>query len=307
MGWSGAMLNRDGEMVEIGRRLTVARRITLVGPRMEFADARLQAAGLHSTTACRSPDGDGLLVIDPTSRFLGFSARRVSARVEGFDMAAVFVASLGFAQVEDLFARLSRIRYRLHPQTWALASDGRLRWLVVSRVHGAAMAGQRQSLPDILDLFERSRIAAEIAPRGEMLVYLGGGPDGEALRTFRASGDIHVVGETYESIDVAQTFYGGRALHYRPMRPSVIVGYGRGRFAGFYLPVELQPGDMSVAIQNAQASLSPEGAFVAACKSPDAAEQILAAIRDDSSFQNVQASPGDRPLVVTATRTRNNC
>jgi hypothetical protein len=301
------MLNRDGEMVEIGRRLAVARRITLVGPRMEFADARLQAAGLHSTTACRSPDGDGLLVIDPTSRFLGFSARRVSARVEGFDMAAVFVASLGFAQVEDLFARLSRIRYRLHPQTWAFASDDRLRWLVVSRISEVAMAGRRQSLLETLDLFERSRIAAEITPRGEMLVYLGGGSDGEALRTFR-SGDIHVVGDTYESIDIAQTFYGGRALHYRPMRPSVIASYGRGRFAGFYLPcLDLQTGDMSVAIQHAQAALVPGGAFVAACQSHDAVERMLATIRDDSSFQNVQASPGDRPLVVSATRTRNNC
>jgi hypothetical protein len=302
------MLNRDGEMVEIGRRLAADRRITLAGPRMEFADSRMQAAGLHSTTACRSPDGDGLLVIDPTSSILGFSARRVSARVQSFDMAAVFVASLAIPQIEDLFARLSKIRYRLHPQTWAFASDGRLRWLVVSRISEVAMAGRRQSLLETLDLFERSRIAAEITPRGEMLVYLGGGSDGEALRTFRASGDIHVVGETYESIDVAQTFYGGRALHYRPMRPSVIASYGRGRFAGFYLPcLDLQTGDMSVAIQHAQAALVPGGAFVVACKSHDTAERMLATIRDDSCFQNVQASPGDRPLVVSATRTRNNC
>lgn len=297
------MLNRDGEMVEIGRRLAAGRRITLAGPRMEFADARMQAAGLHSTTTGGRNAGDGMLVIDPSSSLLGFSARRVTARIEGFDTAAVFVSGLGFAQIEDLFGRLSGLRYRLHPQTWVFARDGRLRWLVVSRVPEGAMASRRLPLAEAIASFERCRIAADIAPPGEMLVYLGGGPDGEALRTFRAGDDIHVVGETYESIDIAQTLYGGQALHYRPMRPSLIASYGRGRFSGFYLPcVDLQPGDMSVAIQHALAALAAGGAFIVGCKSLDAGERILSALGDDSLFRNALAFPRSCPLVVSATR-----
>jgi hypothetical protein len=299
---SGAMLNRDGEMVEIGRRLAPGRRITLAGPRMEFADARMQAAGLLSTAGGRKDEG-GMLVIDPSPSLLGFSARRVAARVEGFEMAAVFVAGLGFPQIEDLFQRLCGIHYRLHAQTWAFACDGRLRWLVVSRVSAAAMATGQHSLAEMLALFERCRIAADTAPLGEMLVYLGAGADGEALGIFRDGGDIHVVGETYESTDIAQTFYAGRAVHYRPMRPSLIAGYGSGRFSGFYLPcVNLQPGDLSVAIQHARSALAPGGAFIVGFKSHDAGEHLLSAIGEDSAFRNVHAFQGECPLAISATR-----
>jgi hypothetical protein len=302
-GMERVMLDRDAEMVEIGRRLAADRRIALIGPRMEFADARMQAAGLHSMAASRSADKEGLIVIDPSSSVLGFSARRVSAKAAGFEIAAIFVAGLGFPQIEDLFLRLSGNGYRLHPQTWFFASGDMLRWLIVSRISEEAMGGRRQSLPEALDLFQRGSIAAVTAPEGEMLVYLGGGADGEALRTFRPSGDIHVVGESYESTDIAQTFYDGRALHYRPMRPSLFSGYGRSRFAGFYLPcVDLQPGDMSVAIQHAQAVLAPGGAFVAACHAQDAGERTLA-LSADPSFRNVRSSPEGRPLVISATRT----
>lgn len=298
------MLNRDGEMVEIGRRLAPGRRITLAGPRMEFADARMQAAGLLSTTAGGRSDEHGMLVIDPSALLMGFSARRVAARVEGFDKAAIFVAGLSFPQIEALFQRLSSNRYRLHPQTWAFASDGRLRWLVVSRISRAAMPASQKSLAEMLALFERCRIAADTAPRGEMLVYLGSGADGEALGIFRDGGDMHVIGESYESTDIAQTFYGGRAVHYRPMRPALIAGYGSGRFSGFYLPcVNLQPGDLSVAIQHARSALSPGGAFIVGCASHDAGKRLLSAISEDSSFCNVQASPGESPLVISATRT----
>lgn len=297
------MLNRDGEMVEIGRRLAPGRRITLAGPRMEFADARMQAAGLLSTTAGGRKDEGGMLVIDPSLTLLGFSARRVAARIEGFDKAAIFVAGLGHSKIEDLFERLSGLRYRLHPQTLAFARGGRLRWLVVSRVSEAAIASRHQPLAGTLASFERCRIAADIAPQGDMLVYLGGGPDGEALRTFRHGGDIHVIGENYESTDIAQTFYGGGAVHYRPMRPSLIVGYGRGRFSGFYLPsVDLQPGDMTGAIQHAQSVLKPGGAFIVGCKSDETGKRIASVLGEDSSFHNVHAFPGECPLVISATR-----
>ncbi|MNU37761.1 hypothetical protein D3C71_264190 [compost metagenome] len=297
------MLNRDGEMVEIGRRLAPGRRITLAGPRMEFADARMQAAGLLSTTAGGRSDEHGMLVIDPSASLMGFSARRVAARVEGFDKAAVFVAGLSFPQIEALFQRLSSNRYRLHPQTWAFASDGRLRWLVVSRISEAAMPASQKSFAEMLALFERCRIAADTAPRGEMLVYLGSGADGEALGIFRDGGDIHVIGESYESTDIAQTFYGGRAVHYRPMRPSLIAGYGRGRFSGFYLPcVDLQPGDMTGAIQHAQSVLEPGGALIVGCASQEEGEHLLSAITADPLFQGGQVHQRNRPLVVSAAR-----
>lgn len=297
------MLNRDGEMVEIGRRLAPGRRITLAGPRMEFADARMQAAGLLSTTAGGRKDEGGMLVIDPSLTLLGFSARRVAARIEGFDKAAVFVAGLGYSKIENLFERLSGLRYRLHPQTLAFARGGRLRWLIVSRVSEAAIASRRQPLAGTLASFERCRIAADIAPQGDMLVYLGGGPDGEALRTFRHGGDIHVIGENYESTDIAQTFYGGGAVHYRPMRPSLIVGYGRGRFSGFYLPsVYLQPGDMTGAIQHAQSVLEPGGAFIVGCASQEEGEHILSSIIADPLFCGGQVHQRNRPLVVSAVR-----
>lgn len=297
------MLNRDDEMVEIGRRLAPGRRITLAGPRMEFADARMQAAGLHSTTAGGRSDDRGMLVIDPSSSLMGFSARRVAARVEGFDKAAVFVACLSFPQIEALFQRLSSSRYRLHPQTWALAIEGRVRWLVVSRISEAAMPASHKSLAEMLALFERCRIAADMAPRGEMLVYLGSGADGEALGNFRDGGDIHVISETYESTDIAQTFYGGRAVHYRPMRPTLIACYGSGRFSGFYLPcMSLQPGDLSAAIQLARSALAPGGAFIVGCKSHDEGQHLLSAVGEAPEFRNVHAFQGERPLAISATR-----
>jgi hypothetical protein len=169
-------------------------------------------------------------------------------------------------------------------------NNGAIRWLIVSRRPVSAAAETIHPLSVSLARIESARLVADrLDTSGDVLVYLGEGCDGEALRSFRPGGRIDVVGESYQAVDIAQTAYGPDSVLYRPLRPSTMQAF-KPDYAGFYMPdAPSSPGDMPLAIQYAKFVLLPGG--VAAFATERGEEQsgtMLRLLQEDGGFSQIR-------------------
>jgi hypothetical protein len=201
---------RDEDMVAIARMLAPVSGVALTGPRMDFAAARLESAGFDAAVGTRGVRTAAMLFLDPSAVVVfRMGSRSLVNAVAGYDKAAIFVEGMPEVAVASLFAAVGSRGYRLRPETAMFGNNGAIRWLIVSRRPVSAAAETIHPLSVSLARIESARLVADrLDTSGDVLVYLGEGCDGEALRSFRPGGRIDVVGESYQAVDIAQTAYG---------------------------------------------------------------------------------------------------
>jgi hypothetical protein len=294
---------RDEDMVAIARMLAPVSGVRLTGPRMDFAAARLESAGFDAAVGTRGVRSAAMLFLDPSAAVVfRMGSRSLVNAVAGYDKAAIFVEGMPEVAVASLFAAVGSRGYRLRPETAMFGNNGAIRWLIVSRRPVSAAAETIHPLSVSLARIESARLVADRLDRsGDVLVYLGEGCDGEALRSFRPGGRIEVVGESYQTVDIAQTAYGPDSVLYRPLRPSTMQAF-KPEYAGFYMPdAPSSPGDMPLAIQYAGALLLPGGVAAFATDGTDEQSNAMARqLAADGTFSGCRVDRIRRAGIVVA-------